>query len=47
MELNLSESWLYTLGETELDRLAYAFNIKASGVVPILRDCIVLYIKRK
>ena len=47
MDSNATESWVYTLGETELRRLANAFNINAVGVVPILRGCVVRYIKKK
>ena len=41
MVSNATESWVYTLGETELRRLANAFNINAAGVVPILRNRVV------
>ena len=47
MESNASESWDYTLGETELHRLANAFNINTAGVVPILRDHVVRCIKKR
>ena len=47
MYLNATESWIYTLGETEVRRLANAFNINAAGVVPILRDRVVRYIKKR
>ena len=45
MDSNPTESWINTLGETELRRLANAFNINAAGVVLILRDRVVRYIK--
>ena len=41
MGLNATESWVYTLGETEIRGLANAFNINAAGVVPVLRDRVV------
>ena len=44
---NPTESWVYTLGETELRRLANAFNIYAARVVPILKDRVVRYIKKR
>ena len=47
MDSNATESWVYTLGETELRRLANALNINEAGVVPILRDCVVRYIKKR
>ena len=47
MDSNATESWVYTLGETELRRLANAFNINAAGMVPILRDRVVRYIKKR
>ena len=47
MDSNATESWIYTLGEIELRRLANAFNINAAGVVPILRDRVVRYIKKR
>ena len=47
MDTNATESWVYTLGETELRRLANAFNINAAGVVPIVRDRVVRYIKKR
>ena len=46
MDSNATESWVYTPGETELRRLANAFNINAAGVVPILKDRVVRYIKK-
>ena len=47
MDSNATESWVYTLGEIELRRLANAFNINAAGVVPILRDRVVRFIKKR
>ena len=47
MDFNPTDSWVYTLGETELRRLANACNINAAGVVPILRDRVVRYIKKR
>ena len=47
MDSNVTESWVYTLGEIELRRLANAFNINAAGVVAILRDRVVRNIKKR
>ena len=47
MDSNATESWAYTLRETELCRLANAFNINAAAVVPILRDRVVRYFKKR
>ena len=47
MDSNATESWVYTLGETELRRLVNAFNINTAGVAPILKDRVVRYIKKR
>ena len=47
MDSSPTESRVYTLGETELRRLANAFDTNAATVIPILRDRLVRYIKKR
>ena len=47
MDPNATVLWVYTLGETELRRLANAFNINAVRMVPILRDRVIRYIEKR
>ena len=46
MESQANESWVYTLGKTELRRLTNPFYINASGVAPILREVRTKYAHR-
>ena len=47
MELNPTESWLYTLSHIELPRFANAFNTNVAEEVPNLKDHIARYIKKR